>query len=104
MDGSQDPGAVVMTFNSDGMFRGWAALRRAQTQPQEQQETVAHVTSNGVYERLGQVGIWQNMVDVALPMPATAVTPVGVDPSTYGLNGVSYLVRIISLYNIFIIY
>ena len=87
-----------MTFNSDGMFRGWAALRRAQTQTKEQQETVVHVNSNRVYERVGQVGIWQNMVDVALPMPATAVSPVGVDPSTYGLNDVKYLVRTISLY------
>lgn len=87
-----------MTFNSDGMFRGWAALRRAQTQTQEQQETVVHVNSNGVYERVGQVGIWQNMVDVVLPLPTVAVTPVGVDPSTYGLNDVKYLVRTFSLY------
>jgi hypothetical protein len=41
-------GNVVMDFNSEGMFRGWAALRHA---------------ASGV-ARQAQVGIWEEMSDV----------------------------------------
>jgi hypothetical protein len=51
VDGSRSPGQVVMDFNSEGMFRGCAALRRL---------------PGGDLVTTGQVGIWQEMSEVGV--------------------------------------
>lgn len=51
VDGSRSPGQVVMDFNSEGMFRGCAALRRL---------------PGGDLVTSGRVGIWQEMSEVGV--------------------------------------
>lgn len=50
MIGVDYAGEVTMPFNSQGMFRGWAALRRGD-------ERSARV-------QVGQVGIWEELWDI----------------------------------------
>lgn len=86
VDACRTPGAVVMTFNSEGMFRGWGVLRRALLRTSAEEgsaEGSAQGSAGGsekgsdkgsdkggelLLQRQAQVGIWQEMKDVCVPV------------------------------------
>lgn len=54
----RNPGQVVMEFNSEGMFRGWASLHRGSGDSSGEEVPLVN--------RRAQVGIWEELVDVDL--------------------------------------